>query len=270
MARALRPPADPFPVRRYKAVLAYDGTRYQGFQRQAGDTPTIQGAVEAALRRVTQQAIAITGAGRTDTGVHATGQVIAFDAAWRHPVEALCRALNANVPADIALLALSETDAGFHPRFDARSRTYHYTLYTAPVRQPHLNNRAWHAATRPLDVAAMQAAAAVLVGTHDCATFGQPPQGDNTVREILRSAVAVLDGHYAGETGPDTIILRYAVEANAFLYRMVRRVVGGLVRVGRGQVTLDEFAAAFRAADGTWPNQSAPAHGLCLTQVTYQ
>jgi tRNA pseudouridine38-40 synthase len=255
---------------RYRALLAYDGTAYQGFQRQAGDTPTVQGAVEAALRRVTGEATSLTGAGRTDSGVHATGQVIAFEAAWRHPTAALLRAVNANVPDDIALLALDEARADFHPRFDARSRTYRYTLYTAPVRQPHLNNRAWHAAPRPLDLDAMQAAAALLLGTHDFATFGQPPQGDNTVRELLRSAFAVLDEHVGGETGPDTVIIRYTVEANAFLYRMVRRIVGALVRVGRGQVTRDEFAAVFRAADGSWPNQTAPAHGLCLTKVTYQ
>lgn len=270
MARTFRPPADPVPVRRYKAVLAYDGTLYQGFQRQAGDTPTVQGAVEAALRRVTGEPITLTGAGRTDSGVHASGQVIAFDVAWRHPTAALLRALNANVPDDIALLALDTTDAAFHPRFDARRRTYHYTLYTAPVRQPHLNNRAWHAAPHPLDLDAMQVAAALLLGTHDFATFGQPPQGDNTVRAMHRSTFAVMDGHYAGEAGPDTIVLRYTIEANAFLYRMVRRIVGALVRVGRGQVHGDEFAAAFHAADGGWPNQTAPAHGLCLTKVTYQ
>lgn len=256
-----RPPAA---VRRYRAILAYDGTRYQGFQRQAGDTPTVQGAVEAAIQCVTGQAITLIGAGRTDSGVHATGQVIAFDVAWRHPTEALWRAINANAPDDIALQSLDETDAAFHPRYDARSRTYDYTLYEAPVRQPILNKWAWHVPARALDLDRMQHAASLLLGTHDFATFGQPPQGDNTVREMLHSQFTGVR-----PLTPQGREIRYTISANAFLYRMVRRIVGALVRVGSGQVTLDEFEAAFRAADGTWPNQTAPARGLCLTMVTY-
>lgn len=252
-------------VTRYRAVLAYDGTEYLGFQRQAGDTPTIQGAVEAALRQVTQQEITVIGAGRTDTGVHASGQVIAFDAAWPHEPGALWRAVNANLPDAVALQSLEEAAAHFHPRFDARSRTYSYTLYFAPVRQPLWQRTVWHIAThRSPALDAMRQAAAGLVGTHDFATFGQPPQGEQTVREVFRSDIALVDR-------PEAIccVLRYEIEANAFLYRMVRRIVGGLARVGRGDLTAEDFLTAFRAADGTWPNPSAPAHGLCLTRVTY-
>jgi len=252
-------------VTRYRAVLAYDGTDYFGFQRQAGDTPTIQGTVEAALRQVTQQEVTVTGAGRTDTGVHATGQVIAFDVAWRHEASALLRALNANLPESIALQSLVEAATDFHPRFDARSRAYTYTLYFAPVRQPLWMRCAWHIATdRPPALDAMQQAAAGLVGTHDFATFGTPPQGDSTIREVFRSEIVL-------EAQPEqsSYVVRYEIEANAFLYRMVRRIVGGLARVGRGELTPEHFLTAFRAADGTWPNPSAPAHGLCLTRVTY-
>lgn len=264
MARTHRPPAGDIPVRRYRAIVAYDGTPYFGFQRQAGDTPTVQGALETALQAVTRQTITVIGAGRTDTGVHATGQVIAFDAAWKHAAGALQRALNANLPPSIALQSLEEADGDFHPRFDARSRTYHYTLYAAPVRQPLLNNSAWHAATRPLNLDAMYQGAALLPGTHDFATFGQPPQGDNTVRALLQSEFAVI-----GELEPEGTLLRYTIAANAFLYRMVRRIVGALVRLGREQIALDEFAAGFHAADNAWPNETAPAHGLCLTKVMY-
>jgi len=252
-------------VTRYRAVLAYDGTDYFGFQRQAGDTPTIQGTVEQAIARVTQQHSTIIGAGRTDTGVHATGQVIAFDAAWRHATADLWRALNANLPASIVLRSLEEAAASFHPRFDARSRTYTYTLVFAPVRPPLLMRYAWHVAMQnPPDLAAMQRAAAGLVGQHDFATFGQPPQGESTIREVYRSELVQEQAPEHGGT-----IVRYTIEANAFLYRMVRRIVGGLVRIARGELTDDDFLAAFRAADGTWPNPSAPAHGLCLTRVTY-
>ncbi len=250
---------------RYRAVVAYDGTPYYGFQRQAGDTPTVQGTLESALARVTQQAITVLGAGRTDTGVHAAGQVIAFDAEWRHTPHDLWRALNANLPDTVAVQSLEVAPKGFHPRYDARSRTYEYTLYVAPVRHPLLDRYAWHVpASAPLDLVAMQRAAESLVGVHDFAAFGQPTQGECTIREVMRSEFAVTTGRTPREQ-----VIRYTIEGNAFLYRMVRRVVGALVRVGRGDVSLEEFAAVFEAAQGDWPNQTAPPHGLCLIEVIY-
>ncbi len=250
---------------RYRAVAAYDGTAYYGYQRQESGTPTVQGAIEAAIARVTGAPVTVSAAGRTDTGVHASGQVIAFDAAWKHAPEALWRAINANLPQDIALLSLSEADPAFHPRYDARSRMYEYTLYVAPARQPLLDRYAWHVPVRePLDVKSMQAAAGVVMGTHNFATFGQPPQGENTVRDVIRSDVDGLAGVRPGEQ-----VIRYTIEANAFLYRMVRRLVGALARVGTGALTPSAFEEAFRAADGAWPNQTAPACGLCLIKVTY-
>jgi tRNA pseudouridine38-40 synthase len=245
--------------------VAYDGTRFAGFQRQAGDTPTIQGELEKAIGRVTQQGVTVLGAGRTDSGVHATGQVIAFTVTWKHTTGELWRAINANLPPEIALPALTVADADFHPRYHATSRIYEYTLLVAPVRQPLLNKTAWHVPTTdPLDVAAMQQAANHLIGVHDFATFGQPVRDECTVREVLRAEFAA-----DARTTPGVQIARFTIEANAFLYRMVRRIVGALVRVGSGHLTIDSFLAAFRAADGTWPNQTAPAHGLCLVNVTY-
>ncbi len=262
MARAARRPAA---LTRYRAVVAYEGTRCYGFQRQAGDTPTIQGEIESAIGRVTQQQVTVSGAGRTDSGVHATGQVIAFDVAWNHTPDDLWRAINAHLPDDIALQRLDVAHADFHPRYDAHSRVYEYTLYVAPVRQPLLNNTAWHVpSSRSLDVNVMQQAAASLIGVHDFATFGQPPQGESTLREVFRSELAVSPGVEPGHQ-----LIRYTIEANAFLYRMVRRIVGALVRLGSAQISLAEFDAARRAADGSWPNQTAPARGLCLIEVTY-
>jgi tRNA pseudouridine38-40 synthase len=247
-------------------VLAYDGSGYFGFQRQAGSAPTIQGAVEQALEHITRQPVLVTGAGRTDTGVHATGQVIAFDVDWSHSTDKLWNALNANLPDSIAVQSLDEAAADFHPRFDARSRVYQYTLYAAPVRQPVLSRYAWLVPSQgALNVAAMQIAAACLVGVGDFATFGQPPQGENTVREVMQSEIVVLPGLV-----PAGQVLRYQIEANAFLYRMVRRIVAALVRVGLERLTIEVFEAAFRAANSRWPNQTAPAHGLCLTQVIYE
>jgi tRNA pseudouridine38-40 synthase len=249
-------------------VVAYNGTRYYGFQRQAGDTPTIQSALEIALERVSRQTVTVTGAGRTDSGVHATGQVIAFEVAWRHQTRDLWRALNAILPEDIALQSLDEAEADFHPRFDARSRIYEYTLYVAPIRQPLLNNTAWYVPTQqPLDVVTMQHAAKMLVGTHDFATFGTPPQGENTIRTVMQSVFEPLPTARPGV--PELQVFRYTIEANAFLYRMVRRTVGTLVRVGTGQVSLVAFEEVFRSCNGHRAEQPAPARGLCLVNVTY-
>jgi tRNA pseudouridine38-40 synthase len=245
---------------RYRATLAYEGTAYAGFQRQPAGTPTIQGNLEAAIQRVCRQTVNVLGAGRTDAGVHASGQVIAFDVNWRHTASDLLRALNANLPRDIALQSIALAEAGFHPRFSARSRTYVYRFYQRRVRQPLWDRRAWRIGYQ-LDLPAMQQAAALLVGEHDFATFGQPPTGDNTVRCVLDSALA--------EDGPEAGLIAYRITANAFLQRMVRSIVGSLVDVGRGAMTVEGFDAAFQAADRSQSGPSAPPQGLTLVHVEY-
>lgn len=207
---------------------------------------------------MTRQPVGILAAGRTDTGVHATGQVIAFDVDWKHADQALLRAINANLPPDIALQDIRQ-QPGFHPRYDAHSRIYRYTVLQTAVRQPLLRERAWQV-HNPLDPALMQAAAEKLVGTHDFAAFGQPPQGDNTVRQVFRSEWQVLPGgQYV-----------YEIEATAFLYHMVRRIVGTLVDVGRGWLSLAAFDTIFRSADLTRTKTMAPPQGLVLVQVRYE
>ncbi len=239
-----------------RAVVAYDGTDYGGFQRQA-NAPTVQAVLEAALAQVTRETISVLAAGRTDAGVHAAGQVIAFDTAWRHSLHDLRRALNAVLPADVVALRVEETAPGFHPRYDARSRRYRYTLYNAPIRWPLCRRYSLHVAG-PLGVAAMRQAAQVLVGEHDFATFGQPPQGQVTTRRVLLA-----------EWGGEPPHLTFDIEANAFLYRMVRSIVGALLRVGRGKVSVDEFAAALAARERGQAGPTAPPHGLCLMEVKY-
>lgn len=245
---------------RYRAVLAYDGAPFHGFQRQAGATPTVQAAVEAALAQVCGAAVTITGAGRTDAGVHASGQVIAFDVDWAHTPGDLLRALNANLPPQVALQRIAPAAADFHPRFSARRRAYVYRLYSAPVRQPLWDTRCWHVRAA-LDVAAMQAAAALLVGEHDFATFGQPPQGEVTIRRVYASRFE------ADDPAP---CLAYTITANAFLQRMVRSIMGTLVEVGRGAMGVDAFADALAAADRHRAGPTAPPHGLTLAHVSYE
>lgn len=237
--------------------MAYDGTSYCGFQRQVPTHPTVQGQLERALSRLAADTIAVTGAGRTDSGVHASGQVISFKLAWRHDEQALLRAINAYLPEDIALVSLSKASPDFHPRFDARRRAYQYYIYNRPLRSPLHRLYSWHV-KRPLDLEAMNSAAAHLPGTHDFATFGQPTQGDSTVREVF----------HAGWR-PDGECLVFDVEGNAFLYRMVRSLVGSLCAVGRHDWTADDFVVAFKAADRSLAATTAPPHGLVLVSVIY-
>lgn len=245
---------------RYRATLAYDGTAYQGFQRQAGETPTVQRAVEQSIGAVCGEAVTVIAAGRTDTGVHATGQVIAFDVNWSHAEADLLRAINANLPNDVALQAIRQAE-GFHPRFDARARCYRYTVLEAAQHQPLWRDFAWRV-REPLNVEVMNQAAAMLIGEHDFAAFGQPPQGTNTVREVFLS-------HWRREAEPFGARLTYEIEGTAFLQHMVRRVVGTLVEVGRGRLSEDAFLAIFQSRDLSRVKVIAPPGGLVLVRVRY-
>jgi tRNA pseudouridine38-40 synthase len=241
---------------RVRAVVAYDGTDYGGFQRQA-NAPTVQAVLEAALAQVTREAIIVLAAGRTDAGVHAVGQVVAFDAAWRHGLSDLQRALNAVLPTDVAVQAVAEAVPDFHPRYDARSRHYRYTLYNAPARWPLARRYSLYVASL-LDVAMMQRAAQALVGEHDFATFGKPPQGKITVRRVL-----------AAEWDWEPPWLTFDIEANAFLHRMVRSIVGTLLQVGRGKMGVEEFVSVLASCDRSQAGPTASPRGLCLMEVKY-
>jgi len=239
-----------------RATVEYDGTDYCGFQWQAGQ-PTVQGELERALAAVTQEVIRITAAGRTDAGVHARGQVIAFRTRWRHSLADLERALNALLAEDVAVRELVLAEEGFHPRFSALSREYRYTILNQPLRSPLARRFACHW-PHPLDVASMDRAARALIGTHDFATFGQPPQGENTVRQVLRAGCS--------REGP---FVYFDIEANAFLQRMVRSIVSTLLRVGSGELSLQDFAEILQAAQRSLAGPTAPPHGLCLMRVNY-
>jgi tRNA pseudouridine38-40 synthase len=257
---------------RVRAVVAYDGTDYSGFQRQA-NALSVQETLETALAQVTASAretTALVAAGRTDSGVHATGQVIAFDTAWRHGLDDLRRALNAVLPADIAVRGVEEAAPGFHPRYDAQSRSYRYSIYNTVVRCPLARRYSLHVVP-PLDAAAMQQATQALLGEHDFAAFGQPPQGQVTVRQVLaaewgREPPFGYGQSACAQAGP---WLNFDIEANAFLYRMVRSIVGTLLRVGQGKMTVEEVEAVLASCDRSQAGPTAPPHGLCLVEVKY-
>ena len=250
-------------MRRYAAILAYDGTDYQGFQRQPEPTPTIQAAVEKAISRVTAQPTRIVAAGRTDTGVHASGQVIAFDVEWKHGNDELLRAINSQLPADIALRELWRQER-FHPRFDALWRQYAYRIATPATRHPLLTRHVWQLIGESLDLERMNAAAAICLGEHDFAAFGRSPQegSANTMRQIYLSRWETESGEF-GKT------LRYRIRGTAFLYHMVRRLVGVMAQVGQGLISPGEFEAILRSRDIARAKLLAPAKGLILEAVGY-
>jgi tRNA pseudouridine38-40 synthase len=239
-----------------KAIVAYDGTGYGGFQRQK-NAPSIQQTLEEALEKLTGTPTRLFAAGRTDAGVHADGQVIAFDTEWRHTLAALHRGMNAVLPEQIAVKQLVETEPTFHPRYDALRRRYHYTIYRGAVRNPLVARFSLHIA-RDLDLNGMCAAAEMLVGRQDFGAFGSPPVGVSTVREVYLATWIEQDEW-----------LYFDIEANAFLYRMVRMLVGTLLRVGYGSLTPEAFGEILRTVDRRRAGPAVDARGLCLTEVTY-
>jgi tRNA pseudouridine38-40 synthase len=238
------------------AVIEYDGTDYLGFQLQA-EGRTIQGEIERALAEVTRGETRVVGAGRTDAGVHAVGQVISFVPHWEHSLPELQRAMNALLPEDIAVHRTAWVGDDFHPRFGAVSREYRYTILNQPLRSPLARRFAYHY-LKSLDVEAMARAAKCLVGSHDFASFGRPPQGENTVRQVYRAECTRQDQ-----------FIYLDIVANAFLYRMVRNIVGMLLLVGIGELSPKGFEEILQARDRSRAGPPAPARGLCLMRVNY-
>jgi len=259
------------PVLSVCGLVSYDGSHFHGFQVQAG-VPTIQGALEEALARFCRPVSRVAGAGRTDTGVHASGQVVAVQVPWRHSLEQLQNAWNVHLPPSIAMRGLTLTPNGFHPRFSATRRTYRYYLIEgdrATLGRSPLTDRFALYVQQTLAIEAMQAAASLMVGEHDFATFGQPTQGENTVRhlyaadwQVVDDALPVLD-----ETPKRRLVL--TVTANGFLRNMVRCLVGAFLVVGRGEWTVEDMADALAARDRRRTAPPASPNGLVLEQVVY-
>jgi tRNA pseudouridine38-40 synthase len=242
----------------YKSIVAYDGTAFEGFQRQKEGIRTIQADLEAALAVIGWQDRSLLAAGRTDRGVHAKGQVISYQLEWGHDPEDLTRALNANLPADIAIRETEIASEDFHPRFSAKSRHYRYTLFVDPIRQP-LAERFAMRLTQAPDMALMHKAASYLTGERDYRVFGPAPHPEGTtVRNIYE----------AGWTEDESSIA-FDIVANAFLQHMVRRVTAALLEIGLGRMTLTDFERLLNTEGARWEGMLAPACGLCLMAVHY-
>jgi tRNA pseudouridine38-40 synthase len=238
--------------RRFRATVEYDGTDFFGFQAQPG-VRTVQGELEAALARLSDgERQAIDGAGRTDAGVHALGQVIGFTYTGRLTAEELGRALDALLPADVAIRDVRRAPSGFHPRHAARYRDYRYSVWNGP-RSP-IRERTALGVRVPLDIAAMARAGSVFQGRHDFSAFGATDRAPvRTVHEVrVRRAGSLV-----------TIDVR----ADAFLRGMVRRMVAILLEVGRGKLNETAVREALAARQPALDGATAPAKGLCLRRV---
>jgi len=244
---------------RYAAVVEYDGAMYHGWQLQSS-LPTIQGEMELALERILGRAVRVYGAGRTDAGVHAVGQVAHFDADWKHPVSSLKNACNALLPPDIAVRSMRQASNDFHARHRAISKTYVYRILNSNLRSPLHRLYAWHVPCE-LDLSLMAEASMNLTGAHDFAAFGSATDGTpSTVREIM-------DAHWDREhLGP---VLVFTVRGSGFLRYMVRSLVGTLVQVGMGKIGPSDFLAILQSRDRSRSGPTAPPQGLCLHSVEY-
>jgi tRNA pseudouridine38-40 synthase len=243
----------------YRITLAYDGTDFAGWQSQRGEARTVQGVLEEALAPLTAgERVRVTGAGRTDAGVHALGQVASFVLPRPFAAADLRRALNALLPEDVRVREASEAPPGFHARRHAVVKHYRYVLDLGPVRLP---TRRRYAGWLPvgLDEEPVRAAAALYLGRQDFASVASAGGSvRTTLRMVSRSEAVFVDGS-----------LVYDVEADGFLRKMVRSLVGGLIAAGRGRVTVEELRQALRARDRRrWP-PPAEACGLTLVAVRY-
>jgi len=242
---------------RVRLTLEYDGTEFVGWQRQPNGR-SVQEVLEKALAELLGTAVPTAAAGRTDAGVHALGQVVAFDAPRALPSKAYVRGLSSLLPGDVAVVEAGEVPPDFDPRRWATGKRYRYLISRRPMRAPLLRRTHWEVFSA-LDVESMQAGAASLVGTHDFSSFRaadcEAPHPRRTVRELEVQTVGA--------------ILRIEMEGTAFLKHMVRNIVGSLVEVGRGRRVPGWIAEVLAARDRTLAGPTAPAHGLTLVEVTY-
>lgn len=247
-------------MRTLKLTLQYDGTDYVGWQRQSVGV-SIQGLLEEALGRFEGSLVTVHGAGRTDAGVHALGQVASVSMAAEIDTSTLTRALNAILPADVRVLDVEEMPPAFHARFSATGKIYEYRIVNAPIVSPFVQRYAWHVIPA-LDLDAMRAGAGILVGAHDFAAF----QGAGSTVTSTERVVHAIDWDEGG--GYDRpLVLR--IHGDGFLRHMVRNIAGTLVEVGLGRWTAPRVEAIRASLDRTQAGPTAPAQGLFLVRVLY-
>ena len=244
-------------MRNLRLVIEYEGTNYQGWQSQK-TAPTIQDTLEAAFSRIVNHRVRLAGSGRTDSGVHALGQVANFVTDTHLPLDSLLKGANSLIRPDIVIKSIVEADNSFHARFSAKSRVYEYRLWNAPQPSVFLRNYAWWIQQK-LDVGLMERSARSLIGRHDFSSFRGSDDGETTPeREVLGIGFRQEEEK-----------ITFSIHANAFLRHMVRNIIGTLVEVGRKRISPDRFGEILGARDRRKAGITAPPHGLFLITVWY-
>jgi tRNA pseudouridine38-40 synthase len=249
------------PRRNFLITLGWDGGGFSGWQRLPGDARSVQGAVEAALARTLGEAVEITGAGRTDAGVHAEGQAASFHSRTVLSPAAILAALAIELPPDIFIKSCHEVDPRFHARFRAKSKVYRYRLHVGPRPDPGLHASSHHV-PGPLDLEAMRAAARALEGEHDFTALTNAKEG-----RMLRTLDRVAVEASAARGGGQVVDLRF--EAKGFLFNQVRIMAGALLAVGEGRLTTKGLEAILASRDRSKAPGALGAYGLCLVEVRY-
>ena len=242
---------------RFRVVLAYDGTDFSGSQYQK-DLRTVQGEVQNSLQKIGWQEDSVLFAGRTDAGVHAAGQVIAFDLKWDHTERELSKAINAVLPPDISARNITRTRQDFHPRYDARARKYQYRILINSIRDPLRERYSWRVWPE-IELKQMKRAARYLIGTHDFRALGNPHQAEGSTIRRVEQAVWKKEGNE----------LIFEITGNAFLYRMVRRITALLVKIGQGKEPPAAVRDYLQNPTGLPSQGLAPPNGLVLIEVSY-
>lgn len=245
-------------MRNIKIIIEYEGTNYFGWQKQPKG-PTIQETIENALENIAGERIFLSGSGRTDSGVHARGQVASFNTESKIKAAKLQMGLNSILPRDITIIDAQDVDKDFHAQFSAKSKLYTYNILNRTHPSALLRKRSWYV-PQQLDIDQMKKAAEYLVGEHDFKAFAQ---SGAEVKTTIRTVLSV------GIEQADKDILEFNIEATGFLKRMVRLAVGTLVQVGRGRITPLDFSEILDSGEKTKFVYAAPAHGLYLEEVRY-
>ena len=242
----------------FRLDLCYDGSRYRGWQRLGDSEHTIQGKLEQVISRMVGRPTEVIGSGRTDGGVHAMGQVANFHAETALSAAEILAYLRRYLPEDIGVLAVTEVDPRFHSRYQAAEKTYRYRIWNAGVPCVFERKYVWQV-PEPLNLDAMAAGAALLLGTHDFLPF-------SSLKKSKKSTVRTLKQLEINRVGPE---LQITAVADGFLYHMVRILVGTLVDIGQGKLLPAEISAVFEAGVRADAGQTAPPQGLCLMEVKY-
>ncbi len=254
-------------MRKIKLIIQYDGTNYLGWQRQK-QGQTIQAQIEEALSTIFREKITIRGAGRTDAGVHALGQVATFTKDLTFPIDNLKKALNALLPADIQIIQIEEVEESFHPQYSVKKKSYVYYICCDEYCNPFLQKYVWHY-KRPIDLSLMKEAKELFLGTKDFSAFSGSTEVKNKIRTVYNLTVEFSDSLCFLDMNWKGSFIKFRIEANGFLKYMARNIVGCLLDIGRNALPLGELKKAFEEGRRPNPLTTAPPQGLFLEKIIY-